>query len=277
VSVRLENRLTRADLLPDRGARVQHLVDLVSGRDLLYQRDPEPGSTFLATSTGGWDEMFPNDDPWNGFPDHGTVWSTAFDVATKGPSRCTLVATVELPAVDLVRDCALLDPPRRGLRVETTVTARLPTGHFLWCSHPMLAVEPGWRSSFTGSTAFARDSVLPGRVPAAGVPPQQPTVPDRNLGWSEVVYATGCTRARIGSPDESRVTEISWDPAFFRHLWVTTVTGEVGIDLCVLLEPSTTRPYRMSEAVPSGDAMRLAAGERVSFWVEVESRDGVRL
>jgi hypothetical protein len=276
MSVRLEHPFARADILPGRGARIQHLVDVASGRELLYQRDAEPGSTFLATSTGGWDEMFPNDEPWNGFPDHGTVWSTAFDVVAAAPCRCTLLAKIELPAVDILRECALLDPPRRGLRVETSVIVRAPTGHFLWASHPMLAVEPGWRSALTGSAALTRDPVLPGRVPSGGSPPCELTVPDRNLGWSEVVYASGCTRARIGSPDGSRATEISWDPSFFRHLWLTTVTGEAGIDLCVLLEPSTTQPYRMSEAVPNGESLRLAVGERVAFWVELESKDEVR-
>jgi hypothetical protein len=184
-----------------------------------------------------------------------------------------LAARIDSPPVDVVKRCTLLEPPRRGLRVEARVSARQDTGPVLWASHPMLAVEPGWLTTAEVMSSEA-DAVLPGRFADAAVSWPIP-VPEPGLGWSEVVYASGVSAARIGSPDGRQVTEIAWDSSFFSQLWVTTVTGEAGIDLCVVPEPATTKPYRMSQAVPLGQARSLASGERADFWVELASADGV--
>ena len=68
-------------------------------------------------------------------------------------------------------------------------------------------------------------------------------------------------------------TRIAWDRVFFRHLWVVTLSGFESVDLALVLEPCTTRPYRLDEAIPSGTAVSLGPGDERTFWSEVESVD----
>ena len=72
VSLVLENEAC-AEILPSIGARVQQVTDRRAGRDLLFAvAAADPASDdFLTATTGGWDLLFPNDNPWRGHPDHG--------------------------------------------------------------------------------------------------------------------------------------------------------------------------------------------------------------
>jgi hypothetical protein len=66
---------------------------------------------------------------------------------------------------------------------------------------------------------------------------------------------------------------LSWSEGFFGNLWVVTITGVLEIDLCLVLEPCTTRPYRLPEAIAAGEACSLRGGEERTWWVELESLD----
>jgi hypothetical protein len=100
-------------------------------------------------------------------------------------------------------------------------------------------------------------------------------MPRAGEGWAEVLYAAGGSPAHVGSADGTRRTRIAWDDGFLPELWLVTVTGLLGLDLCFLFEPCTTRPYRLDEAIASGRAPSLACGESREFWCELESLDDV--
>jgi hypothetical protein len=275
----LESPLARAEILPELGGRMQHLVDGASGRELLYQREPTgpPEAGFLESSTGGWDEMFPNDEPWNGHPDHGRVWSAVFEVLEQRQGSCVLAAEIEEPAVRIERRYVLLGEPRRGLRSILTITARRDTGPFLWAAHPMLAVAPGWSVEGLHDVPLEVDEILAGRlapgVLSAGARWAALTVPEVGLGLVEVLYARGVSAAGVVSPEGRSRTRLEWEAGFLPWLWVCTVSGEVGIDLCVVLEPCTSAPYRLADAIRAGTAGELSAGEQVEWWIEIESLD----
>jgi hypothetical protein len=269
-------------IVPEEGGRIQSVTDRRSGRELLYQRTPPLGSRtdfdFMSGCPGGWDEMFPNDPPWRGHPDHGRVWSTRFEFVKQTAHRLQLRATLETPAVDLEREYQLLPPPRRGVRQDLTLRAREATGPFLWASHPMLRVGSGW-SVRVEAPELVVDTELAGRFePAAtlsgGDRDRALTVPSPRQGWSEVLYASSIATASVESPDGRQRTRMSWDEDYLRHLWIVTVTGELDVDLCVLLEPCTSRPYRLTDAITAGTACSLAAGAEIHWWVELESLDG---
>lgn len=273
-SLVLSDDSTRVEIVPAEGARVQHVTDRVSSRELLYQRTPPPGprADFLTGCPGGWDEMFPNDTPWAGHPDHGRIWSLAFEVVEADPGRALLSARLAEPPVAVERRFTLLAPPRRGVRAEVRLRALADTGPFLWTSHPMLAVASGWAID-VGGEALEADEEAPGRYAGNRCVDVTPVVPHAGGGWSEVLYATGPTEAVVISPDGRRRTRMIWDAGFLRHLWVVTVTGQFDLDLCLLFEPSTSRPYRVDDAAAEGEAVRLARDETRRWWTELESLD----
>jgi hypothetical protein len=278
-SLTLSGPGVRVELVPGEGGRVQHLLDLYSGRELLYQRKPPPGdrTDFMSGCSGGWDELFPNDSPWGDHPDHGRLWSTPFEVIEYSGSTAALHGEIADPAVGVERRYRLLPRPRRGLRIETTVRALRDTGPFLWASHPMLQVGQGWRIDLP-SGVLESDAELPGRFLAGATlglddRVRALVVPAANEGWAEVLYVSAVSWASVGSADAISLTRVSWDEAFLRHLWIVTVTGDLDLDLCLLFEPSTTRPYRLEEAIGLRENARLPTGRARTWWTEVESLD----
>lgn len=269
----------RVEIVPGEGGRVQHLVDLSSGRELLYQRTPPPGrrTDFLSGCPGGWDDLFPNDTPWNEHPDHGCLWSTPFQVLAHTRDEVTLDTRLEHPAVDVRRRYLLLPLPRHGLRIETTLRAVQDTGPFLWASHPMLAVGEGWRIDLPPAT-MVPDAEMRGRfasvTPLDGGDRERALVlPPPAQGWSEVLYVSGVAQASVRSSDGAYSTRLTWDAGFLRHLWLVTVSGEMDLDLCFLFEPCTSRPYRLDDAIAAGEAASLPTGAERTWWTELESMD----
>ncbi|MDX6631468.1 MAG: hypothetical protein QOH00_3714 [Gaiellales bacterium] len=274
----LENALVRAEIAPEQGARVCSLQDRRSGRELLYRRADErwDPDAYLPTLAGGWDQMFPNDDVWLDWPVHGALWSAAFPARETSPVQAVLCCSLQTPQVDVEHCYELLAEPRAGVRLTTTVHARTAVGPFLWATHPMLAVAPGWRIE-VGDATLEADRLDPGRarpghVSAAGREAVL-CLPRGNQGWQEVIYAQAAGEASVASPDARNRTRVHWDESFFRHLWIVTLSGFESVDLALVLEPCTTKPYRLDEAIAAARAESLEAGERRTFWSEVESLD----
>ncbi len=279
--IELTSSVSSAVVLPEEGARIQHLVDRGSGRELLLQRIPAEGprSDFLESCAGGWDELFPNDSAWRDYPDHGLLWTTSFEVRNASETTLELAATIPDPAVEITKRVSLLDAPRRGVRTEITVTATAATGPFLWAAHPMLGVAQGWRIELPSEAAhFEADSDLPGRL-GVGRPLRRQewesvsSIPPVISGVGELVYVDGVSEASVRSPDGRACTRVRWDASFLQHLWLVVITGAYGLDDCLIIEPCTTRPYRLDEAISADTTVGLAAGSTLSWWVEVESLD----
>jgi hypothetical protein len=143
----------------------------------------------------------------------------------------------------------------------------------------MLAVSEGWVVELPSTAAnLEADVDLPGRLGTgraltrsdwkrvSGIPPVSAEV-------GEVVYVDGVAEATVRSGDGRAATRVSWESSFFRHLWIVIITGAYGLDDCLILEPCTTRPYRLDEAVQAGSSLQLDRAEVVRWWIEVESLD----
>jgi hypothetical protein len=266
--IRLESDEIGADIIPGEGGRVRSLYDRVAERELLYARTGAQwdAGDYVATLAGGWDQMFPNDDPWDGLPTHGTLWSAELDVESASAAEVALRCELARPQATVSHRYSVLPPPRRGLRLETVVEVGEPLPACLWATHPMLAVAPGWHVD-AGTTDFDADAADPGR----GVPGRVLAVPPPSQGWQEVLYAPAHGAASVVSPGRDVGTSVRWDAGFFRWLWVVTLSGFEGVDLAVVLEPCTSRPYRLDEAVSAGTARELLPGRTYRFWSSVEA------
>lgn len=277
----LSNDRVVAEVRPAEGGRIQTIVDLESGRELLWQgKDGRwPRDDFVDGCPGGWDELFPTDTPWEGHPDHGCLWSSAFEVTETAPSpvAVTLRTRLDTPPVDIRRRYSLLQDGRAGVRVETTMEGRAATGPVLWAGHPFLNVRPGWQIGLAARELDV-DAELSGRfsgeVTISGEEQRQAcTIPEARQGLLEVLYAANVSEARVASPDGQAVTRVAWDPEFFPYAWIVTVSGELGWDLAFLVCPATSRPFRLGECAENGTAVVCNPGDTRSWWMEVESLD----
>ena len=208
----LSNGLCQARVVPEQGGRVASLIDLKSDRELLFQRTPEPGPRvdYLASSAGGWEEMFPNDSPYDGYPFHGVLWHAPFEVERLSPHVVWLTLECRHPAVSVGYRLELLPAPRRGVSVSIALTAHADTGPFLWASHPMLAVEPGWTIGAEGPIDV--DSEMPGRFASGPLPERLRgaalTVPRTAEPLGEVLYLPGNGTASVTDPTGTQGTRV---------------------------------------------------------------------
>jgi hypothetical protein len=274
----VESADVRAEILPAQGGRVGSLYDRTEQRELLYRRQGAEwdATDYLATLAGGWDQMFPNDDPWEGLQTHGTLWSAELEVARASEQETLLRCALQRPRATVSHRYSLLPPPRRGLLLETVVDMHETLPVCLWATHPMLAVAPGWRVD-TGTTTAEADRLDPGRA-APGVVRGEAlervlTMPEPSQGWQEILYTGAAGVASVTGPDGVG-TVVRWDSSFFRWLWIVTLSGFESVDLALVLEPCTSRPYRLDEAADAGTAQELASGRTYRFWSSVESIAG---
>jgi hypothetical protein len=282
MAIVLESDVARATVLPDSGGRVQHLLDRRSGRELLYVRRGGDGTDFGSATTGGWDVLFPNDEAWRGHPDHGRAWNAAFTVEEADRSGCRLSLSLDAPRARLTRTFNLLDPPRAGLREELRVHAEGDVGPCLIAPHPALAAETGWRIELPAQAGhITADRDYPGRFRPEETLGEQgwasaSIVPDTQPSVVEVLYVEGVSEGAIVSTDGRSRTRVRWDPRSLPHLWICVLTGVYeGPPAMVLLEPATSRPYRLDEAIADGQFASLQAGDRWEAEVEMESLDAV--
>jgi len=228
----------------------------------------------MAGVAGGWDNVFPNDHPWGDYPDHGLVWSRSFDVVDSSEDSATLRTELAALDVEIVQRYSLLAEGRRGVRQETTLRARESTGPFFWSSHPMLAVERGWRIELP-ETDVRTDAEYSGRLPRGVVlgPDEQEEALaiEPHESSFELRFARGIGEARVTAADGTHGTRLTWDAGFLEHLWVVTISNFPPVDLTVQLETSTSHTFDLGAAIEGGTAVSLEASAERTFWVEVES------
>lgn len=278
-AIPMKNGRVLSEVRPREGGRIQNLVDVASGRELLWQgKDGQwPRADFVAGCPGGWDELFPTDTPWEQHPDHGCLWSTSFEVTGASEGAVSLSTRLGTPPVDIDRRYSLLADGRAGMRVDSTMAARDATGPVLWAGHPFLKVAPGWQVS-VAVTELEVDAELSGRfggeLTISGTKLHQACkIPEPRQGILEVLYATGVSEARVTSPDGRAVTRVAWDVDFFPYAWLVTVSGELGWDLAFLVCPATSVPFRLGECAENGTAVVCNPGDTRFWWMEVESLD----
>ena len=148
--------------IPELGGKISSLRDSRTGREWLwrhprfiYQR-VRHGSSYTAQSdTGGWDECFPSvavceypSAPWQGvaIQDHGELWSQTADFEiNEQADKITLLNRwqgIALPYT-FTRNITITENSA-CLHVDYEVENKSDQPiNYVWCVHPLLAIEPG--------------------------------------------------------------------------------------------------------------------------------------
>jgi hypothetical protein len=297
----LENDRIRVEILPDLGARINRVEHLASGTDLLWHNPRiEPrivpiGASYDDNFAGGWDELFPNDLAGRVgdelYPDHGELWSQPWshELIAVGPDEATVVLRrFGSVTTTQIEKRITLRAGESQLHFDHRITNLGPRGlDFLWKLHPALAIEPGDRIDVPGRVGELVDPAF-GRLreprtfdwpiarPADAPPVDVSLIPAMD-GAREFVYVRDLTdgwcalrRTRLG---------IGFGLVFprdvFTSVWLfMTFGGWRGLET-VVLEPCTTVPKDLNEAISRGTARHLEAGESLTCSVRAVVFDGV--
>ncbi len=249
--LRMENEFLRIDVLPELGAKVFNFIYKPLDRNLLWHNPyihpscQSFGTCFDDVWPGGWDELIPNDLPFQ-LPsgeilaDHGEVWSqeSEWEVLEKGTS------SVSARFVNYGRVIPLIFEKTITLRAEesmcrvsyhVTNNGNKPV-KFLWNIHPSMVITPQTRIDVPAKRCITE-----------------------TWGTENFKDRTEFRWPNIELPDGEKLDISSVPPAekgiaVFPYIWLfRSVGGWRGL-YTLILATSTGYPNDLSEAVKfSGD------------------------
>ena len=297
----LENEWLRLVVLPEAGAKIWQITYRPSSTDLLWN-NPEilparlaAGSCYDDVWSGGWDELFPNDEiaiiDGNTYPDHGELWTgewgaETFEDAESVGARLRYTTSGSIQVEKTIR-------LRRGYpRIEfhhrfvNQGTAGFP---FLWKLHPAMAVSPVHRIDFP-KMRVVLEPAFPGSLAGSG-----------DWGhWPILATPLGDVDLRRVSPQEARKLyffygtqmEAGWcaitntdtelacglqfDSSIFRCCWLFATYGGWRNYNVAVLEPCTGYPLNFEAMMAAGRQRTLAPGEALETDVRFLVQAGLR-
>lgn len=278
-------------LIPALGGKISGLRDRRSGREWLW-RHPRlplapaaPDASYTASAdSGGWDECFPTvapcpypAAPWTGTPiqDHGELWSQPAALAVDGGGETlTLRCVWQGSALPYAFERALT--MRAGsATIRLDYRARSLAGApilFIWCAHPLLAIEPGMRMLLPQDARMRRWSAIPPELEDLALDPLPgPEVAHALKVWSRpLAEGWASVRARDGA------LHMRWDPNVLPQVavWANlgAWAGDGGAPYYNLgLEPCIGAQDSLHEAVTQhGLYATIPPGGERAWWLEVE-------
>lgn len=162
------------EYIPQLGGKIAGISDVHTGRQWLWRHPrmpyavvPHTANYVTSADTGGWDECFPTvgtcaypADPWQGvfLADHGELWCQAPATSVSENADTTTIHTlwrgINLPYT-FERTLTIGEAATITCDYRVTNDADAPL-HWIWCAHPLLAIEPGMAVETPAGTTFFR-------------------------------------------------------------------------------------------------------------------------
>lgn len=151
---RVQNAELEMAVVPALGARVISLRNRRKGREWMWHPGTalelfrnEPGDDFSKSPLVGWDECLPTIAPcqWKGcdLPDHGKVWSAAWDIDAQAWTKGVIITSVRLSTSPLYFQRRLEIEDNKLLVHYRLLNLSGSQQEYLWAMHPLLALQPG--------------------------------------------------------------------------------------------------------------------------------------
>lgn len=293
-AVVMQNEKIRLTVLPELGAKIYDIVYLSKGVNVLWHnprirpKRVQFGSRFDDVWSGGWDEIFPNDAEstvgGERYPDMGEVWSVEWDHELRqGRTESTLVTSVSCPItpVSITRSITM----RKGVArfdcmYEFTNLGR-DTVKFLWKIHPAFAINSGCRISVPAtegkidrrySARFATEKYpWPMAVTKGGKKVDISVVKPRSNTCS-LHYLTGLREGKATFSDSVNGlrSTIRFQKEIMNNVWLFLAYGGWRGVFNAVVEPSTSYPYDLAEAISEGNVAEIDGGGKLRASVSFE-------
>ena len=298
----LENDLLRIIVFPELGAKIYSLIYKPLQEDILWHNPAikpaivSPSSPFDDVWCGGWDEIFPNDAPCivdgKHYPDMGEVWSIPWAHSLirnrEHPPSATLQTSVrnEATPCKLTRFLTLRDG-------ESSVHVRYLLENFgdkplrfLWKLHPAFdinetctieipastgIIDPRYRHLYSDHRAMYK---WPYATNSEGREIDVSRVPPSTEQTCSLHYVTDLKDgvAKFNNPKRNLSVTIRFPKEIFDNVWLFLAYGGYRSLYTAVIEPSTSYPYDLGEAIREGHCSRLDPGQKLDCHIEVELR-----
>jgi hypothetical protein len=287
-ALRLENDWLQVTVLPEVGAKIYDLIWKPTQRNFLWHNPrigPQPyaiEANFDNYWCGGWDDGFPTcdecDHAGEHYPNLGELrslrWNVVHSRETRNGATVQLTSFGPINPVKVTKNVTLYnEAPLLNIRWKITNVGFLPID-FIWGTHP--AIDPGRRALLrvpakTGIVGLASH-------PSLGAPGQQYSWPmlKTEEGWTDMSL-TQSQEAGIFCGHTATNLEEGWYAVEDRdsgegfllqfphdicpYLWMWLVYGGWRGYRHVILEPWTSHPVNLAQAVRQQTHCVLQAGE----------------
>lgn len=283
--IRLENAELTLSVFPEIGAKIFDLIDRRTGQNFLWHNPRIAPQGYPVEANfdnywcGGWDDGFPTCElcTHNGevYPNLGELrsvqWGADLECVASAEPSLTLTAHGPISPIFARKTIRLL-----GGTVEMDFTiehkGHLPVD-FLWGTHPAYAIEPGCRIHIparTGIVGQANRPVLgePGqrygwpilKTPHGQLDMSRIAAPGE---WSSGHYATDLTAGwyAVEYPGRASGLLFEFPLEVCPYLWLWLSYGGWRGHYVAVVEPWTSCPVTLSEAVAAGTHRVLQPGE----------------
>jgi galactose mutarotase-like enzyme len=297
----LENSFLRLVVLPEAGARIWQITYKPINSDILWNNPgltpslQPPYASYDDNWSGGWDDLFPNDEAGllagMRVPDHGELWTGAWEaVISQDEDIVTLDLRFHTPITNFLAEKSLrLRRDSCVLEVHYKLTNQAQKAlPFLWKLHPAFAVSARHRIDFPPMTAIREmdfEGTLGSAPPVFDWPYAETAsgvldlrnVPDASSRALHFFYGTGYTEGWCGVTNRATglAAGLRFDPRVFSSCWLFATHGGWNDLNVAVLEPATGYPFRIESMIDAGRARVLAPGETLASTVLFSVREGV--
>lgn len=300
-SIEIENEKLRLIILPEAGAKVWQIRYKPLAVDVLWNNPSLPVSqqplyaSYDDTWSGGWDELFPNDEAAEllgySLPDHGELWTGEWQAEhVDAPGWSGLRLRYNTPVSHfLVEKTLILRPSNSVLEARYKLTNHGKDEFpFLFKLHPAFAVSANHRIDFPPMTV-RREPDFAGTLGSAPLVFPWPEahvvenvrdlrqVPDEHSGAVHFFYGTELAGGWCGVTNRATglAAALRFDPEVFSSCWLFATHGGWRDLNVAVLEPATGYPFNMRAMIDGGKARRLAPGETLETSVLFSVQEGL--
>ncbi|PYX78931.1 MAG: DUF5107 domain-containing protein [Acidobacteria bacterium] len=298
----LENRFLRLIVLPEVGAKIWQITYKPHDADLLWNNARIAPARLPMNSryddvwSGGWDELFPNDEiatiAGDLYPDHGELWTGVwqaepFESATE--VGVTLRFTTPISAIHIEKKILLRPAEARVFFSHVFRNGGNSNFPFLWKLHPAMAVTPQHRIDFPAMKVLL-EPAFPGTLGGA---PERNTWPSVRVERCEVdlrtippaeqrqLYFFYGTDMKAGwcaltNTETGLACGLKFDQSVFPCAWLFATYGGWRNYNVAVLEPCTGYPLNFEAMQKAGRHKELAPGGSFMTQVLFTIQDGVR-
>ena len=283
--VRLSSPQLEVDVAPAVGGRILQIRHLKSGYKFLWNNVGAslailpPGSPYDPNFYGGIDELLPNDIPETidgvECPDHGELWTAPLNGYWE-ENAFVVRGVMPLCGLHYERRMKLRsDSPVIDLHYRITNESHRPR-HFLWKLHAAMAIAEGDRIECPAQQAQVADlnySRFSTTEPFAWprIEGQRADVVPANDGTVNFFYLSDLSAGRIAwtRPSQQLKFEYHFDTSVFPFAWLFASYGGFDGHYTIILEPCTTMPISVNDAIAKGHCSRLAPREVLETHVSI--------
>lgn len=281
----LENDCLKTEIVPELGGKILSVFNKLLKKEFLWCNEilqlstHSPGDDFDSSFYGGIDELIPNDVEETIdsilYPDHGELWTTPLKYEL-GESRIYLFGNLRFSGLQYRKD-VYLDENDPVIYMEYKIRNESgSTRNFSWKFHAALAIKEGDKIVSDALNVSVIDTVY-SRFKTLGeftwpivencnvslVPPFNNTMDFFYL------YKIAHPEMHLESPDANSIFSFYYDRKVFPYQSYFASYGGFFNHYTLILEPCTSMPLSVPEAIKQGQCSVLGSNEEINTIVSI--------